>query len=166
MSQYISIKEFAERAGVSTQAIYQRLTKDLQSYCKEVKGKKCLDTAALELFGVDTLQSDCKEVAKDLPSDCKEVASDLQSTLAATITALQAQLAVKDEQLAAKDQQIEKLTTALLNEQQSAQQAHALHAGTMQHAALIETRTATAAEQPAPAEVTEDKKRGWRLWRK
>lgn len=164
MSQYISIKEFAERAGVSTQAIYQRLTKDLQSYCKEVKGKKCLDTAALELFGVDTLQSDCKEVASDLPSDCKEVASDLQSTLAATIAALQAQLAVKDEQLAAKDQQIEKLTTALLNEQQSAQQAHALHAGTMQQAALIETRTATATEQPAPAEVTE--KRGWRFWRR
>ena len=159
MSQYISIKEFAERAGVSTQAIYQRLAKDLQSYCKEIKGKKCLDTAALELFEIEPLPNAYQEIAKDLPSAYQAENSDLQNNLAETIAALREQLAAKDQQIAAKDQQIERLTTALLNEQQSAQQAHALHAGTMQ-AGLIETRTATAAE------VEENKKRGWRFWRR
>lgn len=107
MSEYISIKEFAKLAGVSTQAIYQRINKDLQSYCKEVDGKKTLDIAALELFKVETIQ-------ERLQSDCKAVDKDLQSALTETITALR-------EQLAIKDKQIEALTTAT-NETASAEQ--------------------------------------------
>ena len=144
MSEYISIKEVARLAGVSTQAIYQRINKDLQSYCKEVDGKKTLDTAALELFKVETIQ-------ERLQSDCKAVDNDLQSALTETITVLR-------EQLAIKDKQIEALTTALMNAQQSEQQAHALHAGTMQQA-MIETRT-------AKDESGEAHKRGWKWWRR
>lgn len=146
MSEYISIKEFAKLAGVSTQAIYQRINKDLQSYCKEVDGKKTLDIAALELFKVETIQ-------ERLQSDCKAVDNDLQSALTETITVLR-------EQLAIKDKQIEALTTALMNAQQSEQQAHALHAGTMQQA-MIETRTAT--NETASAEQQE--RRGWKWWK-
>lgn len=144
MSEYISIKEFAKLAGVSTQAVYQRINKDLQSYCKEVDGKKTLDIAALELFKVETIQ-------ERLQSDCKAVDKDLQSALTETITALR-------EQLAIKDKQIEALTTALMNAQQSEQQAHALHAGTMQQA-MIETMT-------AKDESGEAHKRGWKWWRR
>lgn len=48
--EYISIKEFAELAGVSQQAIYKQLNNKLKSYLKVVDGKKTLDKSALELF--------------------------------------------------------------------------------------------------------------------
>lgn len=107
MSEYVSIKEFAEKAGVSTQAIYARLAKDLQPYLKIENGKKSVSIEALALFNTEEQQP-------NLPND-----------LQLALKCLQAQLEVKDKQ-------IEELTKALLNEQHSAQQAHALHAGTMQ----------------------------------
>jgi hypothetical protein len=41
--------------------------------------------------------------------------------------------------MAEKDKQISELTTALINEQHSAQQAHALNAGTMQQKSIEES---------------------------
>lgn len=52
MSEYISIAEFAEKAGVSRQTIYNRLNSDLSSFCKIVNGKKVLNTEGLSLFSV------------------------------------------------------------------------------------------------------------------
>ena len=46
--EYISIAEFAEQAGVSKQAVYQRLNKSLKAYVKVVDGKKSIDIRALE----------------------------------------------------------------------------------------------------------------------
>ena len=48
--EYISIKEFAELAGVSQQAIYKQLNNKLKTYLKVVDSKKMLDKSALELF--------------------------------------------------------------------------------------------------------------------
>lgn len=110
-NEYLSIKEFAEKAGVSTQAIYARLAKDLQPYLKIENGKKSMSIEALTLFDTDEQQPD--------------LSTDLQLAL----KCLQAQLETKDKQIA-------ELTTALINEQHSAQQAHALHAGTMQQKAI------------------------------
>lgn len=50
MKEYISIKEFAERAKVSPQAIYKRLNKDLLPFIKEEQGRKTISIEALELF--------------------------------------------------------------------------------------------------------------------
>lgn len=50
MKEYISIKEFAERAKVSPQAIYKRLGKDLLPFIKEEQGRKTISIEALELF--------------------------------------------------------------------------------------------------------------------
>ncbi len=105
--KYLSIKEFAAKAGISTQAIYQRLAKDLQPYLKSEKGKKTISSEALKLF-------DTGEQTPELTSELQTILNTLQL------------------QLAEKDKQINQLTTALLNEQRSAQQAHALHAGTIQ----------------------------------
>ena len=41
--EYISIADFAERAGVSKQAVYQRLNKSLKAYVKDVDGKKSIN---------------------------------------------------------------------------------------------------------------------------
>ncbi len=48
---YITIAEFARRAGVSKQAVYQRLNNvDLTSYVKLENGKKVINIEALSLF--------------------------------------------------------------------------------------------------------------------
>lgn len=97
--EYISIPEFAKRAGVSHQAIYKRLRNQLQPYLQLVAGKKMLSEKALTLF-------DCNQVAQ--PSATKS-ATGLQSdsSVEAVILVLQEQLQAKDEQLKEKDRQLQ-----------------------------------------------------------
>lgn len=64
MDNYLTVKQFAEAANVSTQRIYQRLTKDLQPFCKTENGKKYLSVEALKLFGKEDLQSTCQGFTK------------------------------------------------------------------------------------------------------
>lgn len=47
---YLSIAEFAERAGVSKQAVYKRLDKGLKPYVKEINGIKCISLSAIGLY--------------------------------------------------------------------------------------------------------------------
>lgn len=100
---YISIKEFSNRAGVSTQAVYQRLDKDLQSYLKIIDKRKMIEESALELFSL-------KAVEKE--SD-KQIDNDLLKTLQDTLQILSKQLSEKDEQIRRKDQQLEELNQRL-----------------------------------------------------
>lgn len=149
MSNYISVKEFASMAGVSTQAIYQRIAKDLQSYCKEVDGKKQIDIAGLELFSESAackaLDKEGGEIAKPLQSTYQDkINEDLYKSLLKTIDILEAQLI-------AKDKQIESLSNALESAQKAATQAQQLHAGTIQRE-LIEAHTEPpeTPQQPEP----------------
>lgn len=48
--EYLNIKEFAEAAGVSKQAVYQRLTGTLKPYVSIKEGVKYLNIRALELY--------------------------------------------------------------------------------------------------------------------
>ena len=148
MEDYISIKEFASKAGVSTQAIYQRIEKDLKGFVKVENGKKLILIAALEFFKYkkenqvdyqeteNCLQKNDNKTKKN-SSDFKDILEFLQSQLVKK----DEQLAEKDKQIAEKDRQLKDLTSALIIEQQSAQQAQALHAGTIKQTALIESDT-------------------------
>ena len=49
--QWLTVREFAARAGVSIQAVYQRLDKDLSSYLKSEKGRKYIHSDALQFVG-------------------------------------------------------------------------------------------------------------------
>lgn len=98
MSKYISIKDFALKVGVSPQAIYQRLDKDLKQYSSIQNGKKVLSEQALQLFGF-------KDFKESFNQENSSNSSDL------TIQALVKQLEIKDRQ-------IETLTQALQTEQQ------------------------------------------------
>lgn len=52
--QYLSVKDFAQAAGVSVQAVYKRLSKDLKPFVNEVEGRKVIDKRALkEVYGKD-----------------------------------------------------------------------------------------------------------------
>lgn len=52
-NEYLSIKEFADIAGVSKQAVYQRLTGTLKPYVNIKDGVKYLNIRALELYKGD-----------------------------------------------------------------------------------------------------------------
>ena len=122
--QYLTVKQFAERAGVSTQRIYQLIAKSLQEFTKTENGVKYISIEGLAVFDKEPMQ----EAAKNL----QMVASPETELLKETIEALRQQLMVKDEQLAAKDKQIGDLTAALLSSQE-------------QHKALTNALTATQA---------------------
>ena len=156
-NEYITIKEFAERAGVSTQAIYQRLNKDLQVYLQVENGKKRLNIAALQLFNA----SELKQV------DCKENTNLQSEFLIKTLEVLREQLAEKDKQLQAAAEEKAELLARLKDAQQAEQQAHLLHAGTMQQTALIESRPAEAQTvERRTAEPEKTERRGWKFWQR
>lgn len=55
--QYLTIKEFANYAQVSQQAIQQRTATSLKPYTKKVKGKKLINASALkEFYGVELVK--------------------------------------------------------------------------------------------------------------
>lgn len=94
--ELLTIKEFAEAAGVSSQAVYQRLTKSLQPYVVELNRKKHLKREALSLFESTEQKAENKAVEQESTNIDKE----LIKTLQATITILQGQLETKDKQIA------------------------------------------------------------------
>ena len=91
--EYLSISEFADKAGVSPQAIYKRLSTDLKEYLTVLNGRKVLNIEALQLF-ID------KEEKQPINNELQQVVELLK------------------EQLKAKDEQIQRLQNALELQQQ------------------------------------------------
>lgn len=92
----LTIKEFAEAAGVTQQALYQRLNKSLQGYVVEVNGKKHLKRDALSIFSKPLQQQEENRAEPD----STHIEQDLIKTLQTTINVLQDQLKAKDQQIA------------------------------------------------------------------
>ena len=167
--EYISVSEFARRAGVSRQAIQQRLDTSLRDFVKLAQGKKLLNIKGLELFdGVNLAQGFVKENVK-LAQGSNEQNDTLEQgildLLRAELVAKNHQLEVKEQQLREKDQRIAALTDRITEMGKAAQ---ALHAGTMQ--AQLDTgpdriqkpEQVITVEAPAPAPGLVNKKK--RLW--
>lgn len=135
-NQYITVSEFAKRANISKQRVYQLLNKRLKEFVQEVDGKKMLNIKALESFksqeGCSNNQEPCSSVEQEQNS-----ALDLLKT---TIDMLQ-------KQLEEKDKTIHELTEALKAEQIQTSQAQALHGGSMQQI-LLEEKQKKEAEAP------------------
>lgn len=69
--EYLSIKEFAGVAGVSTQSVYKRLSTSLQPYVKEVVNQKVLNIQALQdVYGIEVGNS-CKPEKQEVVNGCK-----------------------------------------------------------------------------------------------
>lgn len=149
MFNYISVKEFAVKAGVSPQAVYQRIDKDLKQFVKIQSGKKTISEEALEQFSIN--ENKLVDNLKKSDFSHNDVSDKLIQSLLSQLDKKDCQIAEKDRQIAEKDIQLKEITAALINEQKSAQQAHALHAGTIQQAALIEAKN----DQP------QEKKKHW-----
>lgn len=90
--QYLTVAQVAEKAGVTKQAVYQRLNKDLNKYVKVIDNKKMLNISVLNEFEVKSIeQANSQELNNDLTSTL--------NTLNNVVETLKQQLQVKDEQI-------------------------------------------------------------------
>lgn len=127
--EYISVSEFARRAGVTKQSVYQRIQGRLKKYVKDLNGQKVIHIKALnEVYGVDLEQG----LEQGLEQDLNKGSQEKNVIEMAVIDMLRAELETKNQQLQEKDKQIASLTAALENTTQALNVAQALHAGTMQ----------------------------------
>ncbi len=95
--EYISISEFAKRAGVSQQAVYKRLDKDLKPWLIIKENKKALNIKALDIFLGKTDSTEVEKV----------------ELLKRTIEVLEKQNETLTKELDIKNGQIESLNKSL-----------------------------------------------------
>lgn len=100
--EYISISEFAKRAGVSRQFIYKELSTKLSTYCKEVDNQKMLNIKALELYSVNQTVNQVvnEETDRDTMKDLIEILQEQQKVL-------KQELDIKNDQIRAHLQLID-----------------------------------------------------------
>ena len=106
--EFITIKEFAQRAGVSHQAIYDRLRKEndeLRKYTKVHNKIKLINIKALALFDSSKLA----QLAQPMQASMQATAQALADQKDDIISLLKEQVAVKDKQIEQRDNQIEQL---------------------------------------------------------
>lgn len=90
--QYITIAEFAEKAGVNRTYVYKLLDNKLKPFCIKVDNKQMLKIQALELFNVSKV--DTEETDTDSLKELIEILQEQQATL-------KAELDIKNEQIRA-----------------------------------------------------------------
>lgn len=99
MGEYIKIREFAEKFGISRQAVYQRIKKDLSGYVQKSGAETLIDTDAARLF-----------VSAVLPDNSDSQLTAKQSSNADNvIDCLKEQISAKDEQIGVLQAQISQL---------------------------------------------------------
>lgn len=135
---YLSISEFANSAGVSTQSVYKRLQTDLKEFTTIKNGKKVISDEALKLY---YKHNNKQQKRQQNDNELQQVVKLLQ------------------EQLKAKDEQIARLQNALELQQQ-------LNAATLQtFKALPEQEIQQpSSNEAADIEKQKSKKKHW--WQK
>lgn len=122
----LTIQEFARQAGITPQAVYKRLKTDLKEFATVDNGRKCVDSAALQLFqraeaaeiaaGVDNeMQQEAAKVDNELnqlktENERLKVENQLQTV---QIKALEQQIAQQREQIEDLRQQAARLDERL-----------------------------------------------------
>lgn len=142
--EYLLVSEFADCVGCSKQAVYQALNKKLNPYVKVIDGKKAINSKALwEVYG--------KEIQPENQSVVKEVDQELNKELIAELR----------DQLAKKDQEIEKLLRMLEREQAQVAiaQSQIQQLQDKQHQETVETKEEPKEDQQEKQE--EPEKRSW-----
>ena len=106
--EYLTIKEFAEAAGVSKQAVYQRLTGALKPYVSIRDGIKYVNIKALKLYKGD-------DAVKKLKKNNQEESNSVQVDLMVELL---------KRELDQKNKQIDELHKLLEQSQVNLSQAH------------------------------------------
>lgn len=142
----MTVKEFAKAAGVSTQAVYNRLQSDLQPFANVENGKKTIDSAALELYGKQAFTGKCASDVQGLD----KLQSDLQSALQEVdkmkialseaetkVAALQTEKEAVQANLDDLRRQVDSLQMDKQELQERLKEAHILTANAQQQARLL-----------------------------
>ena len=105
--EFLSIKDFADKVGVSVQAIYKRVNNEndkIQPYLRKVKGKVCVDNKAIEeLFKTNNLNQELNQVEKvyKIPGEYnQEGFYKVLDVLNEQIVAYRKEIETKDKQIA------------------------------------------------------------------
>jgi hypothetical protein len=93
MNDFLTIKQAADKMGVTPQYVYKELNNKFKPYLLIVKGKKCLNKSILEEYA--------KEVEQPLSNNSTTIEQQetLLNTLQTTIDMLTNQLTIKDNQI-------------------------------------------------------------------
>ena len=127
-----TIREIADEIGVSKQAVFKKIKRELlstslQGLTSTVDGRLTVSVDGEKLIK--------QAFSQDTPSTYHQPVDGqvdgMTAVLQATIDTLQGQLEVKDRQIEQQAQTITRLSDALVTAQQTAAAAQALHAGTM-----------------------------------
>lgn len=138
--EYISVKEFAARANISKQRVYQLLEKKLKPYCKTIENKKYIDVSALEEFQrVSNLENIIQPIEKVLESSLKKNSESiedfnfqsLERTIENIIESFNKQLETKDKQISELTEMLKDIQAKQDEPMHSLKAAQALHAGTI-----------------------------------
>ena len=169
-NEILTVQQFAEAAGISKQAVYKALNNKLKPFVQLVDGKKMIHSKALtEVYGVAVNQHRGNPEGNQ-SQPLETLIAMLQKELDAKneqISAQQRQLEAKDEQIRQLNERLRESHEAFAIEQETAQRAQALHAGTLQQLqtpaepeVVVEN---PAKSDPGPGEPTpQEKKSG--LW--
>ena len=130
--EYLTIKEFAELAGVTRQSVYKKLDNSLSTYVSTVDNQKMLQSKALfEVYHIDVNGVD-KSLQSTVDNNRQPELTRLSEQFESTVELLKSQLEVKDKQIEQLQKNINDLTAALGNTTRALSAAQSLHAGTIQ----------------------------------
>ena len=113
MKDFLTIKEFAEAAGVSQQSIYKRLNKEnnpLTTYLKEVENKKYIKASALSvLYGIKSDDDEAEVVEQETQNEPEEIIKNSVDRL----------IDILEQQLQEKEARIDMLQNKLFETQEA-----------------------------------------------
>lgn len=180
MADYITLSDFAERVGVSRQAV--RKNKKLAEYIHEEEGKPLMiDTAALAVYektGAKPDETGAKpnENRTETEAKPKQNQTITETEISATIALLREQLAERNAtiadlrtQIAAKDAQLLDLTRRMTEiAERSGEIADKAVYALQQRQALdvAEIKAAFDQAQDAQTDPDEPPHRWWEIWRR
>lgn len=153
-SGYLTVKEFAEKAGVSVQSVYQRLNKSLKPYFKVIKGVKYIEIKALtEVYGL--------KVEQGFKGDFKENIKGFKASEEYQKDASEQVIDLLRDQLRKKDEQIAELHDLLKNAHSNLNAAQIGAAIANKRCTELESKLAAIEEDVQQPEV----KKWWQFWK-
>ena len=156
--EFLSIKDFAEAAGKTQQAIYKRIANtadDLQQFIKVIDGKKCISAAALtSIYNIPLKQ---EPQPQEQPKE--------ESSMGKVVDILKEQIEAQRKDIAEKNDLINNLSLQLENALKLVSQEQQLNYANTQKILALEAAAAEK-EEAAAAIIETQKKSFFSLFRK
>ena len=102
-NEYLSVKQFSERAGVSSQAVYKQLNNKLKKFKKVENGKTYVNIRGLSCF-VSTNSTNVVQPVEQLSTNVEQQVEMMIELLKEQLKAKDEQIRALNEQLKAKDE--------------------------------------------------------------